>query len=321
MTRSPMKNANDRSLVLLACVAVLVAACDESAKVETETHFLRACDDTCDDGYSCICGVCTEACASDAECTRIEATATCAETSASCGSDIPRTCEVECTTADDCDALGEGYGCMAGRCRAAPAAAGGGTSGATGGAPDRGGVGADAGELPGADGMPGAGGTSGAGGAPGDAGVDTGAGAGDGGSACDGGDPSCMPDGGAPCSQAGDMCCDPFPGDGSNYCINGLLCDGANVCVSPSSMDELSCDARCQVDIGCGGEHSSVNECVIACINRPELNTDVCKGAYRVLNECMAQLDCEDYLCHLGADCPQPNPCTQMANIVDACAS
>jgi hypothetical protein len=32
------------------------------------------------------------------------------------------------------------------------------------------------------------------------------------------------------CSTAGSTCCDPYPGDGPNYCSNGLHCCGNNLC-------------------------------------------------------------------------------------------
>jgi hypothetical protein len=59
---------------------------------------------------------------------------------------------------------------------------------------------------------------------------------------------SCHPE---RCDEAGEACCDPFPGDGANYCNGGLAC-GANGCEAalqdcgPSTCDEgdICCD-RC----------------------------------------------------------------------------
>ena len=34
----------------------------------SETHFLRPCTASCENGYSCLCGVCTLACDDDAAC-------------------------------------------------------------------------------------------------------------------------------------------------------------------------------------------------------------------------------------------------------------
>jgi hypothetical protein len=41
-------------------------------------------------------------------------------------------------------------------------------------------------------------------------------------------------DAGTTCSKSGDRCCDPFPGDGPNYCTGGLACC-VNVCAATCS--------------------------------------------------------------------------------------
>lgn len=48
----------------------------------------------------------------------------------------------------------------------------------------------------------------------------------------------CVPgksDAGTSCEIAGDRCCDPFPGDGPNFCKNGLSCCGDGTCAATCS--------------------------------------------------------------------------------------
>ncbi len=102
----------------------------------SETHFLRSCTSTCEDGYSCLCGVCTLACENDATCRAdAHATATCGGPSAGrneCGG-TAKVCDVRCSSDGDCRYLGSDFECEAGRCRA-PASTGGAGSSAGRGA-------------------------------------------------------------------------------------------------------------------------------------------------------------------------------------------
>lgn len=104
---------------LIACVLLSCAlfACAKSTVAEnsSETHFLASCEDRCDGGLDCICGVCTEACELGSSCTYLTTAARCvANESASC--DPVPTCDVECERDADCAALDDRV-CEAGRCR------------------------------------------------------------------------------------------------------------------------------------------------------------------------------------------------------------
>ena len=113
---------------IAAALLVLAAGCkhNTTGEVETETHFLRSCQDACDQGLTCVCGVCTATCSGDAACAKHGANATCMTTPAACDSEVASACDVECTADRDCRALGASYACTKGRCRgaAAPDAAG-----------------------------------------------------------------------------------------------------------------------------------------------------------------------------------------------------
>lgn len=246
---------------------VAVAACSDTTRgmVETETHFLESCESSCEDGLSCICGVCTKACTDDDACEALASGARCAANPSACG-DTGSLCDVACEAPSDCAALGAGYTCAAGRCRAESDAGSGGSGGA--------GAGGD-----GASGDGGEGGGSGNGG--------------QGGAADDGGTVDAAIDSGSdagadasnsgPCDAVGDTCCDPFPGDGPNYC-NGarLTCGANNSCIvncdcvlgayiPVCGVDGQSYDATCgnacvPVEIACSGEcPCEAGFCTVAC--------------------------------------------------------
>lgn len=134
---------------LFVCTAALLACSDGAKpKVETETHFLRLCEDSCGAGLSCICGVCTEACTETSACARLNAGATCAPTPDACHSAVASACDMACDQDAECRALGADFGCAEGYCRAASIegnAAGQGGGGA-GGAGSSGGGGGGSGE-------------------------------------------------------------------------------------------------------------------------------------------------------------------------------
>lgn len=82
---------------------------------DSESHFLAFCDaGSCPEGLSCLLGVCTQSCSADAECTAWSPSAVCRTEAAGGG----LACDVECSTATDCAALGAGFGCASGVCRA-----------------------------------------------------------------------------------------------------------------------------------------------------------------------------------------------------------
>jgi len=110
-----------RKLLWLSVLFVALCACAQSEMVEggsSETHFLSTCHDGCDEGFSCVCGLCTEACEEGGDsCDGLPGAASCqAAASSSCST--PRVCDVECDQAADCAALSARHTCDVGRCRA-----------------------------------------------------------------------------------------------------------------------------------------------------------------------------------------------------------
>ena len=89
-----------------------------------ETHFMRSClsSGACEDGLSCVCGVCTKTCENDSACTALGEDAACNELepdSLVCGSQTPSSqiCDTTCMLDMQCQGLGSGYECIDGRCR------------------------------------------------------------------------------------------------------------------------------------------------------------------------------------------------------------
>ncbi len=107
--------------VTFACLAAgLAVACGITAEPGSgETHFLVSCNASCAEGLSCLCGVCTRACDAASSCEDLGASATCLTAPEACGN-APRICDVSCTSAANCAALGTDYACASGVCRKAP---------------------------------------------------------------------------------------------------------------------------------------------------------------------------------------------------------
>lgn len=115
--------------LLVISIATLATGCSEThAKNQEggETHFLMECgeDDSCPNDLECVCGVCTDTCTAQADCAPLGEAATCLpfeRASALCeGEQSPeRTCDVGCTETEQCAALGDGFECVAERCRPA----------------------------------------------------------------------------------------------------------------------------------------------------------------------------------------------------------
>ena len=108
--------------IWLVGVGCALAACGGVAGVSSnsETHFLGFCSEgDCDDGLSCICGVCTVTCDPAASCVALNPNAICTQPSpAACGDDTePSVCDVDCEGDGECASLGSSYRCQAGVCR------------------------------------------------------------------------------------------------------------------------------------------------------------------------------------------------------------
>jgi hypothetical protein len=106
-----------RALLLSAAVA---AGCGGVIGESSggESHFLRHCDDSCEDGLRCISGLCTRSClVSESDCSDLHAEAACTAESIEPGE--VAVCDVACSKDVDCAELGAGFGCDGGFCRAA----------------------------------------------------------------------------------------------------------------------------------------------------------------------------------------------------------
>lgn len=258
------------TLFLLFAMALSSCSSTTTTKSETETHFLQSCEGACEDGLSCICGVCTEECASDGACEALAAGASCATTAPSCAGAVESTCDVECTRAADCNALEGAFECRQGRCRATAE----GESG-QGGAGGSGGAGEDGGAGQGGSGGQGSGGQSAgsSGGAGNDAAIDTGGVGG-------------APDGGiedTDCDEVGELCCPGKSQDEPDYCVGPMVecgmagrCQSNCACALPvyipvcgvdGNTYSAACGTECiTVEIACDGEcPCGGSYCTVAC--------------------------------------------------------
>jgi len=112
-----------QALMILA--GVLALSCkDDTAEPRTgsETHFLTRCSESCQEGFDCVCGVCSKACTETASCEQYAAAAECAEVperDTRCPySPVAMMCDVSCRSDADCAALSSGHRCEDGACRA-----------------------------------------------------------------------------------------------------------------------------------------------------------------------------------------------------------
>lgn len=131
-----MKTMRNLLWLSFACLALAACAKTNSSGGSSETHFLALCNATCDDGFSCLCGVCTESCDDDDACEELSGEATCEASPDGCGT--PKVCDVGCSDDDDCTSLGADHACEAGRCRAPREDMMSGGSGGSGGSGDGG---------------------------------------------------------------------------------------------------------------------------------------------------------------------------------------
>jgi polyhydroxybutyrate depolymerase len=111
--------------LVAACAVFIQTSCrshDHDPQVGSETNFLKHCSSECDQGLSCICGVCTRACTGPTECATTAVDAQCVSVpgnpAASAGScERGAICDLGCNSTDDCAGLGASYRCEMGYCR------------------------------------------------------------------------------------------------------------------------------------------------------------------------------------------------------------
>lgn len=103
---------------------VLVSGCGAQDKIDIggETHFLKSCspeENSCDDGLSCVCGVCTQVCDEQTACAGLSgATCVSVDDREMCGGLAPvQHCDVECGRDSDCSAVSAFHVCDEGVCR------------------------------------------------------------------------------------------------------------------------------------------------------------------------------------------------------------
>jgi hypothetical protein len=107
-----------------------------------ETNFLRACEQSCSDGLSCVCGVCTRKCTSDSTCGGLDANAVCLSSDAVGDTRVcepgqrheTAVCDTRCSADRECR---KGFSCQGGLCREEQVVSNGPSAG-TGGAVDAG---------------------------------------------------------------------------------------------------------------------------------------------------------------------------------------
>jgi hypothetical protein len=113
------RSAKMLGVLLLSCGGQL----DSRVGVGGETHFLITCGDECGAGLSCIEGVCTRHCEPGfSSCSELASAAECVAEPASTPEAFGGVCEVRCAADAECSALGHGYACRSGACRAEPEA-------------------------------------------------------------------------------------------------------------------------------------------------------------------------------------------------------
>lgn len=120
MTTRPMVT---RCIALCLGALVSSSACGSlGMRTGSETNFLSSCDGTCEDGLSCVCGVCTRTCSDTGECSALVAGAACVtEANYSpelvCAEREHAVCDRSCDNDEDCDVLGSTFLCRDGFCR------------------------------------------------------------------------------------------------------------------------------------------------------------------------------------------------------------
>ncbi len=99
---------------------------------------------------------------------------------------------------------------------------------------------------------------------------------------------SCHPE---RCDEIGERCCDPFPGDGVNYCNGGLECTGA-ACEAPAGIEA----ARLCGGTLCPEGEVCCDKCTGDCVNA--LSGAACPDDNDPARICASDLPCGDDVCN-----------------------
>jgi len=117
----PLKSV--RWLAVVVGGLLYAGACGEiGPSIGSETNFLSSCDATCDEGLTCLCGVCTQPCSESDECTALGSGTECtAEIEPPpdrvCPQEETAFCDRPCSADADCASLGAAFRCQNRRCR------------------------------------------------------------------------------------------------------------------------------------------------------------------------------------------------------------
>lgn len=104
------------ALVWIIASLTISCAVAHEERLGGESHFLRACEESCADDFRCLAGVCTISCESDKTCASIHNAVRCPDPS---GIEMVRTCELTCASDAQCASAAVGLVCAAGVCREA----------------------------------------------------------------------------------------------------------------------------------------------------------------------------------------------------------
>lgn len=126
-TKHSFNSLLTRALTLCAALLVLTSACrspeeETGPDLESETHWLRFCDETapCGSGFACICGACSRACDSSAACTALSGAARCLSQAEVNSCETPAAdsalCVLPCTNDTQCTNIASFLTCRSGQC-------------------------------------------------------------------------------------------------------------------------------------------------------------------------------------------------------------
>jgi hypothetical protein len=139
MNTPSRRRAGTRWKVLAAWVAGALVSLSSCTQAESptggETHFLKRCSgsESCGEGLSCVCGVCTRPCAEALECDGLPLAECVTNVDPAVCPAARAQCDVVCNDDSECSALSDAHRCEANVCRRGEGAGGSSGQGGTGG--------------------------------------------------------------------------------------------------------------------------------------------------------------------------------------------